>query len=81
MMYLDISIVAAYILATLGFSMYNAGYTRTFREYAVGTKNHFDSIIVMTILATFIGGRSTFGAINTIYVGGYYYWLHVWIIA
>ena len=63
----DISIIVAFLIATLYIGFSSGKKIKTFSDYAIGNRKFSDFAILCTIVATFIGGNSTMGNVGKFY--------------
>jgi len=67
MHFVDISIIVAFLVATLYIGFSSGKKIKTFSDYAIGNRNFSDFAICCTICATIIGGVATMGNIGKVY--------------
>ena len=63
----DISIIVAFLLATLCIGFSSGKKIKTFSNYAIGNRKFSDFAICCTVAATCIGGSSTMGGVGKAY--------------
>ncbi|MFQ6723671.1 MAG: sodium:solute symporter family transporter [Opitutales bacterium] len=63
----DISIIVAFLLATLYIGFSSGKKIKTFSDYAIGNRKFSDFAICCTVAATCIGGSSTMGGVGKAY--------------
>ncbi len=63
-------VVGAFLLVTLAVGLYAGRGIKTFKEYAIGNKKFGAAALALTLLATNIGGGSTFGDSEEIFNNG-----------
>ena len=63
----DISIIVAFLIATLYIGFSSGKKIKTFSDYAVGNRKFSDFAIFCTVAATAIGGNATIGGIGKAY--------------
>ena len=63
----DISIIAAFLVATLYIGFTSGKKIKTFSDYAIGNRKFSDFAIYCTVAATAIGGNATIGGIGKAY--------------
>lgn len=73
----DISIIVAFLIATLYIGFSSGKKIKTFSDYAIGNRNFSDFAICCTVVATFIGGNSTMGNVGKFYDVGITQILHL----
>lgn len=67
---IDFTIVAVYLLVTLGVGIYKGRNVSTVREYAVADRTYSTAVMVATITATMIDAASTMGLTEKIFIYG-----------
>ncbi|MFQ6722853.1 MAG: sodium:solute symporter family protein [Opitutales bacterium] len=63
----DISIIAAFLVATLYIGFTSGKKIKTFSDYAIGNRKFSDFAIFCTLAATIIGGTATMGEVGKFY--------------
>jgi Na+/proline symporter len=58
---MELIIVSIYLLFTLGLGIISGRKVKSFKEYALGTRNLPTIVMGMTVSATLIGGGSSLG--------------------
>jgi Na+/proline symporter/signal transduction histidine kinase len=68
--YLDIFIIFGYLVLCLFIGLYKAGKIRNIRDYALGSGKISSTVLIFTILATYLGAGSTIGTVEKLYSMG-----------
>ena len=63
----DISIIVAFLIATLYIGFSSGKKIKTFSDYAIGNRKFSDFAIFCTVAATVIGGSLTMGGVGKAY--------------
>ena len=75
MHFVDISIIVAFLVATLYIGFSSGKKIKTFGDYAIGSRKFSDFAIFCTICATIIGGATTMGNVGKFYEVGVVHFL------
>ncbi|MBN8828974.1 MAG: hypothetical protein J0H68_09735 [Sphingobacteriia bacterium] len=73
--FIDLLIVGVYLAATLFYGIYKGRNVKTVKEFAVGDGKFIAPVLLATIAATWIGGGSTFGSVESVYKYGISYFV------
>ena len=71
--YLDITVLAVYLLLCLCIGLYKAFSVKTLKTFAIGNGNLPSSILVLTIFCTAFGAGAIIGYSENIYISGTLY--------
>jgi Na+/proline symporter len=67
---IDIAVIVGYLILCLAIGLYKAGKIKTIREYTLGSGNISSTVLLFTILATYLGAGSTIGTVEKLYSMG-----------
>lgn len=67
---LDIAIIIIYLVLCLVIGLYKAGRIKNIKEYTLGNGNISSTVLLFTILATYLGAGSTIGTVEKLYTMG-----------
>ena len=69
LMNIDFAIVILYLLVTLIIGLYSGRGIKTMKDYVIGDRDKYTTpVLVMTLLATLLGGGSTSGTVEKIFI-------------